>query len=264
MSGQMSGQGGSKEFTSLLFTPRTGDKQGLPDYRSPRPTRSPSTQGYGRTRSLAEGSTPRRRSLTPTGSVKDSLPPPPPSQSMLDAPSGAPAAPMPQPETSALSEQSGYWALRDTAAQRGQPYALEDSDVWVTVFGFQPSQLSIILRDFAKCGDIVQYGNGREDNANWVHIKYSNKYGAQRALQRNGELVSRQLMVGVQLLDKRMRSAALEVTDGASSNDATVALPRPQPQLLRPHRIDASASQGLLPQAERSTLAKVKEFVLGL
>lgn len=70
-----------------------------------------------------------------------------------------------------------------------------------------------------------------------------NKYGAQRALQRNGELVSRQLMVGVQLLDKRMRSAALEITDGASSNDATIALPRPQPQLLRPHRIDASASQ---------------------
>lgn len=52
-------------------------------------------------------------------------------------------------------------------------------------------------------------------------------------------------MVGVQLLDKRMRSAALEVTDGASSSNATVALPRPQPQLLRPHRIDASASQVL-------------------
>lgn len=131
---------------------------------------------------------------------------------------------MPQPEASTLSEQSGYWAVtsaRDTAAQRGQPYALvqqnsvcmsiligyskslctvtlcpvfalhcawqickehnmsfssllqEDSDVWVTVFGFQPSQLPIILRDFAKCGDIVQYGNGREDNANWVHIKFS-------------------------------------------------------------------------------------------
>lgn len=138
---------------------------------------------------------------------------------------GTPTAPMPQPETSALSEQSGYWGMssaRDLAAHRGQPYALvwqqsvsmvrinsdrslkgplhgdldihcvqrvclinlqghsvtfstlqEDNDVWVTVFGFQPSQLPIILRDFAKCGDIVQYGNGREDNANWVHIKYS-------------------------------------------------------------------------------------------
>ncbi|EIE26834.1 hypothetical protein COCSUDRAFT_59342 [Coccomyxa subellipsoidea C-169] len=187
----------------------TGDKQGLPDYRSPRPTRSPSTQGYGRTRSHAEGSTPRRRSLTPTGSMKDSLPPPPPSQSMLDAPAV-------QPDTSAVSEQSGYWALapaRDQAAHRLGAYAL-------------------------------------------------NKYGAQRALQRNGELVSRQLMVGVQLLDPRMRSAALELTDGASSSIGPVSLPRPQP--MRPHRIDASASQGPLPQAERSTLAKVREFVLGL
>ncbi|KAK9917004.1 hypothetical protein WJX75_009884 [Coccomyxa subellipsoidea] len=237
----MSGQGGSKEFSSLLFTPQTGHKQGLPDYRSPRPTRSPSTQGYGRTRSHAEGSTPRRRSLTPTGSMKDSLPPPPPSQSMLDAPAGTPAAPAVQPETSA-----------------------EDSDVWVTVFGFQPSQLPLIMQDFAKCGDIVQFGNGREENANWVHIKYANKYGAQRALQRNGELVSRQLMVGVQLLDTRMRSATMGLTDSASSAAAPLTLAKPQPQPLRPHRIDASASQGPLPQAERSTLAKVKEFVFGL
>ncbi len=65
-----------------------GDKQGLPDYRSPKPTRSPSTQGYGRSRSHAEGATPRRRSLTPSASMKESLPPPPPSQSMLDSPAG--------------------------------------------------------------------------------------------------------------------------------------------------------------------------------
>lgn len=49
----------------------------------------------------------------------------------------------------------------------------EDSDVWVTVFGFQPSQLPLIMQDFAKCGDIVQFGNGREENNNWVHIKYA-------------------------------------------------------------------------------------------
>ena len=70
-----------------------------------------------------------------------------------------------------------------------------------------------------------------------------NKYGAQRALQRNGELVSRQLMVGVQLLDTRMRSATMGLTDGASSAAAPLTLAKPQPQPLRPHRIDASASQ---------------------
>jgi len=72
---------------------------------------------------------------------------------------------------------------------------------------------------------------------------FQNKFGAQRALQRNGELVSRHLMVGVQLLDKRMRSAALELADGATSSGGAVTLVRPQPQPLRPHRIDASASQ---------------------
>lgn len=49
----------------------------------------------------------------------------------------------------------------------------EDSDVWVTVFGFQPGQLHLIMKEFAKCGDIVNFGNDREDNANWVHIQYS-------------------------------------------------------------------------------------------
>ena len=113
----------NQEFTSLLFTPRTGrgdfldllscreaaqdeedppmmqyaidafltgEQQGLPDYRSPRPNRSPSVHGYGRAKSYAEGATPRsRRSLTPTGSIKDtSMQPPPPSQSLADSLAG--------------------------------------------------------------------------------------------------------------------------------------------------------------------------------
>jgi hypothetical protein len=82
-----------------------------------------------------------------------------------------------------------------------------------------------------------------------------NKYGAQRALQRNGELVSRQLMVGVQPLEGRMRSAALGLTgqqqEAASSSSLakpTSALPsssqlQPQLQPMRPYRIEAPASQ---------------------
>ncbi len=64
----------------------SGEQQGLPDYRSPRPNRSPSVHGYGRAKSYAEGTTPRsRRSLTPTGSIKDtSMQPAPPSQSLAD------------------------------------------------------------------------------------------------------------------------------------------------------------------------------------
>ena len=81
---------GKAEFSSLLFTPRTGDKQSQPDYRSSRPQRSPSTPAYGRA-STREGATPTRRSLTPTGSFKETPPVPPPSESMfmLESPSGA-------------------------------------------------------------------------------------------------------------------------------------------------------------------------------
>lgn len=49
----------------------------------------------------------------------------------------------------------------------------EDDEVWVTVYGFQPSQRHLIMKEFAKCGDILKFGDGREDGANWVHIQYS-------------------------------------------------------------------------------------------
>ena len=49
----------------------------------------------------------------------------------------------------------------------------EDDEVWVTVYGFQPSQRHLIMKEFAKCGDILKFGDGREDGANWVQIQYS-------------------------------------------------------------------------------------------
>ena len=73
-----------------------------------------------------------------------------------------------------------------------------------------------------------------------------NKYGAQRALQRNAELVSRQLMVGVQLLDARMRTLAHSVAPSASAGgmSASSALStQSSAQQLRPHRIQPAHSQ---------------------
>ena len=49
----------------------------------------------------------------------------------------------------------------------------EDDDVWVTVYGFQPSQRHLIMKEFSKCGDILKFGDGREDGTNWVHIQFS-------------------------------------------------------------------------------------------
>jgi hypothetical protein len=53
------------------------------------------------------------------------------------------------------SECEGQMLICPTSLQ-------DDSDVWVTVFGFQPGQLHLIMKEFAKCGDIVHFGNGRE------------------------------------------------------------------------------------------------------
>lgn len=74
-----------------------------------------------------------------------------------------------------------------------------------------------------------------------------NKYGAQRALQRNGELVSRALMVGVQLLEPRMRTPAHALpapsASGAISSSRALSDQTRTQQQLRPHRIQAAHSQ---------------------
>lgn len=49
----------------------------------------------------------------------------------------------------------------------------EEDEVWVTVYGFQPSQRHLIMKEFSKCGDILKFGDGREDGTNWVHIQFS-------------------------------------------------------------------------------------------
>ncbi len=46
-------------------------------------------------------------------------------------------------------------------------------DCFVTVFGFQPEHAAEVMREFARCGEILSFGSGREDKVNWVHIQYA-------------------------------------------------------------------------------------------
>ena len=82
------------EFTPLLFTPRTGDR--LPDYTTPRSAtleRSPTggaAYAASRLGPTFRESTPRRRSMTPSGSIMEPSPlPPPPGGSLFESPTGA-------------------------------------------------------------------------------------------------------------------------------------------------------------------------------
>ena len=51
--------------------------------------------------------------------------------------------------------------------------AATQEETWVTIYGFQPSELHVVLREFSKSGDIAHFGSGRQDAVNWVHIHYA-------------------------------------------------------------------------------------------
>lgn len=67
---------------------------------------------------------------------------------------------------------------------------------WVTIFGFTPSQLDLVLSYFVRYGQIIdkKYSS---NGGNWIHVKYSNRREAQTALSQNGKQISSNLMIGV-------------------------------------------------------------------
>lgn len=188
-----------------------------------------------------------RRSLTPGASLVDVTPSrPPPLQSLNDlGPADAfPAASRPM---AVRAEPSA--SIVELAA----PMRVEDT--WVTVFGFQLEDEATVLQEFQRCGDVLEWTRGDAPRtANFLHIRFQNKYGAQRALLKNGEQLSRTLIIGVKPMDPRHRPEASEPgTEGLR-----------QPVLpSRSYRVDVAQSQAM-PQPTRSVLQKLSEFVLGV
>lgn len=67
---------------------------------------------------------------------------------------------------------------------------------WVTVFGFPPSALTLVLAQLANCGPIVD--KKIPPQGNWVHVKFNNLSEVSRALSLNGKLINNSIMIGVQ------------------------------------------------------------------
>lgn len=130
----------------------------------------------------------------------------------------------------------------------------------MTVYGFSAQDTPLILAEFYKCGEIVNWGTFGQPHANFLHVQYQSKYGAQRALLRNGEQLSGSLIVGVKPLDARHRQA---VEAGGPEAAEAVQLSRAKAVPNRPYRIEAAAGQQV-PQPARSLIAKVYEYVLGV
>eukprot|EP00879_Flechtneria_rotunda_P033816 GHRR01037619.1.p1 GENE.GHRR01037619.1~~GHRR01037619.1.p1 ORF type:complete len:162 (+),score=53.74 GHRR01037619.1:55-486(+) len=138
--------------------------------------------------------------------------------------------------------------------------ASQAQDTWVTVFGFGPDDLPLVLREMQRCGDVVQWGTfGESANSNFMHIQYQTKYAAQRALLRNGEQLSSTLIIGIKQLEPRHRQ--LVEAHGSSGGSPAPMIRARGP--VRPYKVDASHGQ-LLPQRSKSILQKINEYVLGL
>jgi nuclear pore complex protein Nup53 len=131
----------------------------------------------------------------------------------------------------------------------------------VTVYGFTPADLPLILQEFQKCGDILQWGTfGSSPQSNFVHIQYQNTYSAQRALLRTNEQLSSSLIVGVKPLDP-MHKQLIE----AQERSGDVFGPKVRPAVVppRPYKVQPVAAAAL-PQPARTWMQKVSHYVLGI
>ncbi|WIA33242.1 hypothetical protein OEZ86_006384 [Tetradesmus obliquus] len=245
----------SQEYPPLLFT--LPSEQPV-EFRTPRSIHSPLRDASG---SISTA----RRSVTPPGSVHtDTTPPRPPPimrlqdtlMSDVDGPgAGTPPA-------------GGNGPLAAAAQQPGSNLmqvepVTQSEDTWVTVFGFSPDDLALVLQEFQRCGDILQWGTfGAPLHSNFMHVQYQTKYGAQRALLRSGEQLSSTLIIGVKQLEPQHRALVEAYGSGANSSPGP-RLRAPQQGPLRPYRVDVSGAQAL-PQRSRTLVQKLSEFVLGI
>jgi hypothetical protein len=49
-------------------------------------------------------------------------------------------------------------------------------DVWVTIFGFTQMDVPLVLREFASCGDILQWGTYGQPQANYLHVQVTTQH----------------------------------------------------------------------------------------
>jgi nuclear pore complex protein Nup53 len=180
--------------------------------------------------------------------------------------------------TAAGEQQAAAAAAAAQAAGAGsmlrvEPYGQAD-DTWVTVFGFGADDLPLVLREFQRCGDILQWGTfGASPQSNFMHIEFQTKYGAQRALLRSGEQLSGSLIIGVKQLDARHKALVEAWSSSGGGGAGTAAgsdagrLARAPVAPVRPYKfMDATGAQATqaLPTRSRTWMQKVNEYVLGI
>ncbi|PAN32782.1 hypothetical protein PAHAL_5G512200 [Panicum hallii] len=166
---------------------------------------------------------------------------------------------------------------RDSAPAAGQV----DEEEWVTVFGFSPGDTNLVLREFEKCGVVLRHVPGPRD-ANWMHILYQSRHGAQKALAKHGQQLNSVLIIGVKPVDTWQRLYLNENTNENYQGSATVPFPSqpvapssfatrnslaPLPGNSMPNGSCSKSgpgASGAIASPSKSVLSKVMDLMFGL
>ncbi|CAM6082570.1 unnamed protein product [Calypogeia fissa] len=152
-----------------------------------------------------------------------------------------------------------------------------EGDGWVTVFGFGVDETNSVMREFEKCGRIINHVPG-PGGANWVHLQYQNHYDAQKALQKNGIQLNGALIVGVKRLDplqsqgltEKVKSGGLSFTAlpprVPTRGTAIAAQPSPWSPYTKPAETGGPTSRtsSVIASPAKSTLSKLVDLVFGM
>uniref|UniRef100_A0A1B6L809 Nucleoporin NUP53 n=1 Tax=Graphocephala atropunctata TaxID=36148 RepID=A0A1B6L809_9HEMI len=121
--------------------------------------------------------------------------------------------------------------LSQTLGPATPTQSTDESEKWVTVFGFPSSAATSILGQFSQVGHILEHrfpGQG-----NWVSICYTSKLDARRALSYNGKILGGHTMIGVvPCRDYTQPGSALRDMTNVLSGNVTPSTPK-SPQVSR-------------------------------
>lgn len=126
---------------------------------------------------------------------------------------------------------------------------------WITVFGFPPSVLNLVLSQLSNCGVVVD--KQIPSQGNWVHVKFNNLSEVSRALSLNGKCIGGNIMIGVQLhYNKENKENKSMITSPMRARSL-------RHSFISPHLTNNVIASENVPQKSTGIVSKAMEYVFG-
>lgn len=127
---------------------------------------------------------------------------------------------------------------------------------WVTVFGFPPSALTLVLAQLANCGPIAD--KKIPPQGNWVHVKFNNLSEVSRALSLNGKLINNSIMIGVQPYYNKENKENENVVYTSPIRARSL-----RHSFVSPQNLNSVIPPQTVPQKSTGLVTKAMEYVFG-